>query len=283
MNTISNLWNGRFGLAKTYWLWGVLSGIPWGIALSLVKPGSNLAILVVLAVFVYYVIVHFGIWRAASEYEGAKAWAILAKIAVAITPACLVIGTLAAVIIPAKHQLSTQGQQTTPAPLGKPSNPTVSSTLPPCSEGETRIAGDPQCLPWSAFTPIDPELIPNEAGISTNLPGQVTAHNPFPELIPNEAGISTNVKGISPDGKLLIQIINDTRNWEIRHVSISLTDSQQHVDFLNGYRSTPAYSEQYSTDVSISPKNFHSLEIQTAWDFHRGYLTKIDAFGYKKN
>ena len=259
MNTISNLWNGRFGLAKTYWLWGVLSGIPWGIALSLVKPGSNLAILVVLAVFVYYVIVHFGIWRAASEYEGAKAWAILAKIAVAITPACLVIGTLAAVIIPAKHQLSTQGQQTTPAPLGKPSNPTVSSALPPCREGETRIAGDPQCLPWSAFTPIDPELIPNEAGISTN------------------------VKGISPDGKLLIQIINDTRNWEIRHVSISLTDSQQHVDFLNGYRSTPAYSEQYSTDVSISPKNFHSLEIQTAWDFHRGYLTKIDAFGYKKN
>ena len=108
MNTISNLWNGRFGLAKTYWLWGVFSGIPWGIALSLVKPGSNLAILVVLAVFVYYVIVHFGIWRAASEYEGAKAWAILAKIAVAITPACLVIGTLAVVSIPAKHQLSTQ-------------------------------------------------------------------------------------------------------------------------------------------------------------------------------
>ena len=157
MNTISNLWNGRFGLAKTYWLWGVLSGIPWGIALSLVKPGSNLAILVVLAVFVYYVIVHFGIWRAASEYEGAKAWAILAKIAVAITPACLVIGTLAAVIIPAKHQLSTQGQQTTPAPLGKPSNPTVSSTLPPCREGETRIAGESQCRPWSDFTPVKPE------------------------------------------------------------------------------------------------------------------------------
>ena len=115
MNAISDLWNGRPGLAKTYWLWGVLSGIPWGIALSLVKPGSNLAILVVLAFFAYYVIIHVGIWRAASEYEGAKTWAILAKIAVAITPACLVIGTLAVVIIPAKNQPSMQGQQTTPA------------------------------------------------------------------------------------------------------------------------------------------------------------------------
>ena len=258
MNTISDLWNGRSGLAKTYWLWGVLSGIPWGIALSLVTPGSNFAIILLLTFFVYYIIVHVGIWRAASEYEGAKAWAILAKIAVAITPACLVIGTLAAVIIPAKHQLSKQGQQTTPAPLDQQSNPTVSSTLPPCREGETRISGESQCLPWSAFTPIDPELIPNEAGISTN------------------------VKGISSDGKIRMQIINDTINWEIINVSVSLVDSQQHVDFLNGHRSIPAYSEHYSTDVSIPPKNFHSLEIQTAWNFNRGYLTKIDAYGYKK-
>ncbi|GAB1383449.1 hypothetical protein MASR1M50_17690 [Burkholderiales bacterium] len=116
MNTISNLWNGRSGLAKTYWLWGVLSGIPWGIALSLVTPGSNLAIPVVLAFFAYYVIVHVGIWRAASEYEGTKAWAILAKIGVAITPVCIVIGTLAAIIIPAMYQPSSrQGQLSTPA------------------------------------------------------------------------------------------------------------------------------------------------------------------------
>ena len=157
MNTLSDLWSGRSGLARTYWLWGVLSGIPWGIALSLVTPGSTPAILAILALVVYYVIVHVGIWRAASEYEGARVWAILAKIAVAITPACLVIGTLAAVIIPAKHQLSKQGQQTTPAPLDQQSNPTVSSTLPPCREGETRIAGESQCRPWSDFTPVKPE------------------------------------------------------------------------------------------------------------------------------
>ena len=101
MNAISNLWNGRSGLAKTYWLWGVLSGIPWGIALSLITPGSNPAIVAVLAFVVYYVIVHVGIWRAASQYQGFKAWAILAKVAVLIIPACLIIGTILAIALPA--------------------------------------------------------------------------------------------------------------------------------------------------------------------------------------
>ena len=88
-------------MARTYWLWGVLSGIPWGIALSLVTPGSAPAILAVLALVVYYVMVHVGIWRAASQYQGAKVWAILAKIAVLITPVCLVLGTMLAVALPA--------------------------------------------------------------------------------------------------------------------------------------------------------------------------------------
>lgn len=149
MNAISNLWNGHSGLAKTYWLWGVLSGIPWGIALSLVTPGSHLAILALLASVVYYVIVYVGIWRAASQYQGFKVWAILAKVAVAIIPICLVIGILATIIIPAMHQLSKQGQQTTSAttPLNQPSNPSVSRAFQPCSEGEMRIAGESVCSP----------------------------------------------------------------------------------------------------------------------------------------
>ena len=113
MNTVVNLWNGRAGLAKTYWLWGVLSGIPFGLALSLVTPGSKLAILAVLAFVTYYVIVHVGLWRAASQYQGPKTWAILAKLAVVITPACIVIGTLAAIIILAIQQYSPVN--TTPA------------------------------------------------------------------------------------------------------------------------------------------------------------------------
>lgn len=101
MNFFSNLWSGREGLAKTYWIWGIVACIPWGLALSIVKPGSTLAIVLLLAFVVYCVIVHVGIWRAAIRYEGAKLWAILAKIAVIITPAFLVIGTLLAIALPA--------------------------------------------------------------------------------------------------------------------------------------------------------------------------------------
>ena len=120
MNVISNLWNGRAGLAKTYWLWGIVSGIPWGLALSLITPGSNLAILAVLAFIVYYVIVHVGIWRAASKYQGTKTWAILAKIAVIITPACLVIGTILAIALPAYQDHKKRGAIASSSPSKPP-------------------------------------------------------------------------------------------------------------------------------------------------------------------
>ena len=105
MNLFTNLWNGQEGLAKTYWMWGVVAFIPWGLALSAVTPGSTLAVLLFLAFVVYYVIVHVGIWRAANIYKGAKLWSILAKIAVATIPACMVIGTILAIALPAYQDL----------------------------------------------------------------------------------------------------------------------------------------------------------------------------------
>lgn len=155
MNAISDLWNGRFGLAKTYWLWGVLSGIPWGLVLSLVTPGSTLAILGLLALVAYYVIVNVGIWRAASQYQGIKAWAILAKVAVAITPASLVIGTLAAIIIPAVHQPFRQVQQ--PMPAAHPETSLMSGYKKPptlASEGWTQEnTGSTESGPWLDYDP----------------------------------------------------------------------------------------------------------------------------------
>lgn len=131
MNTISDLLSGRFGLARTYWLWGVLSGIPWGIVLSLVTPGSTPAILAVLALVVYYVIVHVGIWRAASQYQGAKVWAILAKIAVLITPVCLVLGTILAVALPAYQDQKKRSTITqNPLPKSSPQKFENSEILP---------------------------------------------------------------------------------------------------------------------------------------------------------
>lgn len=134
MEAISNLWNGRSGLAATYWGWGVLGSLLWGVALSLVKPGSAIAMLAVLVFFAYIMAVHVGIWRAASQYEGARVWAGLAKAAVILTPACLVLGVLAAVIIPAMSQ--------PPSTVGQPS-PTAQTQVPAQQAGTLDRDGQP--------------------------------------------------------------------------------------------------------------------------------------------
>lgn len=111
MDTISKIWRGDAGLARTYWGFGVLGGLLWAIPLSIVTPGSFVALFMVAAMFSYIIIVNVGTWRAASRYQGPKTWATLAKIAVAAIPVCLVIGTLAAVIIPALHGSNTAPQK----------------------------------------------------------------------------------------------------------------------------------------------------------------------------
>ena len=99
--TVGRIWSGRMGLCKTYWIYGVLASCIWGIALRFVTPGSALAITLVLAFVIYLVVINTGIWRAADRYTGYAIWAILAKIAVVGPIAALVVGTAAAVILPA--------------------------------------------------------------------------------------------------------------------------------------------------------------------------------------
>jgi hypothetical protein len=111
MDTIKEVWNGHAGLAKTYWIWGVLSGIPWAIVFALVTPGSLLAMMVVLTYVAYIVIVNVGVWRAASLYQGAKVWAALAKASIILAIASFVIGTLAAIIIPSIAHSQKQSMQ----------------------------------------------------------------------------------------------------------------------------------------------------------------------------
>lgn len=101
MDFIGQVWSGKAGLARTYWLFGVIAGIAWGFPLSLVTPGSPLAMAVVGLFVAYTVIVNVGIWRAASQYGGPKVWAVLAKAAVAALPALLIVGTILAIVLPA--------------------------------------------------------------------------------------------------------------------------------------------------------------------------------------
>ena len=104
MNYIGKVWRGEAGLSKTYWLLGVLGCFLWSLPIGMVSPGSVTAMAVVGMFFAYALLVNVGTWRAASLYEGPRLWAILAKVAVAALPALLVVGTIAAIIIPATAQ-----------------------------------------------------------------------------------------------------------------------------------------------------------------------------------
>lgn len=86
-NGIVNLWKGNLGLAITYWVYGVLGGVVWAVAILALdlKKDSSTANLVIVFMAIYYFYVYVGIWRAASKYRGNRLWEILAKFVVVIT------------------------------------------------------------------------------------------------------------------------------------------------------------------------------------------------------
>ena len=79
----AKLSSGDFGLAKTYWLYGVVVGTVSSFAMNLITS-VGLLVPVLLAYTVYQVLVLMGTWRASSKYQGWKVWAVLAKIAVVL-------------------------------------------------------------------------------------------------------------------------------------------------------------------------------------------------------
>lgn len=83
---LEDLWNGNLGLAMTYWVYGVLGGIVWGVAITALapEPETKLIKLVWFAFAAYYLVVYVGVWQAANKFVGSKVWAILAKFAVVV-------------------------------------------------------------------------------------------------------------------------------------------------------------------------------------------------------
>lgn len=74
---------GEYGLAKTYWLFGVVVGLIVGLLLGLIAETAILLVLT-FVYLCYQMTVLIGIWRAADNYLGPKYWAVLAKIAVVL-------------------------------------------------------------------------------------------------------------------------------------------------------------------------------------------------------
>ncbi|MDO8846228.1 hypothetical protein [Methylicorpusculum sp.] len=91
----SKLANGDFGLAKTYWLYGVL--VSFIITNILVKVITSISALVTFMIIftAYQIPVNMGIWRASDKYQGPNVWAMLAKIGVVLSCIVVAIGFFA--------------------------------------------------------------------------------------------------------------------------------------------------------------------------------------------
>lgn len=88
--------NGDFGLAKTYWLYGVLVGSVLNLALNFVTSSKLWGFLLLVLVYTAYEIPRLmGTWRAANRYEGRKLWAILAKISTILSAISVIFGLIA--------------------------------------------------------------------------------------------------------------------------------------------------------------------------------------------
>ncbi|MDD4929608.1 MAG: hypothetical protein PHP85_10055 [Gallionella sp.] len=83
---VENLFTGNLGLAMTYWVYGVLGGIVWVVAIFSLnpEPEGDLIKLVWGLFACYYFVVYVGVWKAANKYIGSKVWAVLAKFAVIV-------------------------------------------------------------------------------------------------------------------------------------------------------------------------------------------------------
>lgn len=77
---LSKLVNGNLGLAKTYWLFGVVFGLLARLLLGVITDEALMVVFTFVCV-VYQIAVLIGIWRAATKYKGPKYWAVLAKLA----------------------------------------------------------------------------------------------------------------------------------------------------------------------------------------------------------
>lgn len=86
----TKLIQGDYSLASTFWLYGLLAFLVLSaIGAFLVKEigrSGGFAICIGFGMFklAYVICVYIGTWRAATKYQGPKAWAVIAKIIVAI-------------------------------------------------------------------------------------------------------------------------------------------------------------------------------------------------------
>jgi hypothetical protein len=87
LGRIANLYEGNYGLLKTYWLYGVLGGIVMGLVLGFTMGVAQSLVVTLLALaglWAYQILVSIAIWNAARKYLGSKLWSVLARVGAVI-------------------------------------------------------------------------------------------------------------------------------------------------------------------------------------------------------
>lgn len=90
--------DGDFGLAKTYWLFGVTVSIGVNLLSNFVITSIQGLVLLTLAYAVYDVPVILGTWRAAKKYQGPRLWANLAK-SMTVVGAIMLVAVLVMLVV----------------------------------------------------------------------------------------------------------------------------------------------------------------------------------------
>lgn len=94
---IANLFEGNYGLPKTYWLYGVVLGLVIGLTVGGViglSKSATVALLGLVLIWAYQVFMTIAIWNAATKYPGSKVWSVLARLATVVGLLRLVHSTL---------------------------------------------------------------------------------------------------------------------------------------------------------------------------------------------
>ena len=95
MKFIIDVWNGKLALVKTYWLLGVLLGLPFYASIyyletnfdSLSETGALIGLIFFIFYIIYVVWVNVGVWRSATVYiknkkieKRSSFWGYVAKV-----------------------------------------------------------------------------------------------------------------------------------------------------------------------------------------------------------
>ena len=98
--SLDDIWNGDIELGVIYWIYGVLSGLIFFIALIVAKAYQLAEIenIIFFISAIYYFVVYVGIWRSASKHQGNQSWSILAKFSVLLIAVPAAISALAILI-----------------------------------------------------------------------------------------------------------------------------------------------------------------------------------------